>query len=245
MPTDFDISPRFPHPDVFPVGDRRVPAADVVEALRPFVSRARQERIDGVVARRTYTVATVIEGLYDLGNVHAVMRTAEGLGFAAFHMIEAGGTYKRSRRSSQGAEKWLDVARWPTPAACAAGLKRRGYRLAVTHLDAAVPVDTLDFSRPTALAFGNEAEGISDALLSLADARCIIPMNGFVQSFNISVAAALGLYHAYTDRLRSLGGSGDLSADEREILRAVYYRRSVAHADAILRRRCASVEQPS
>ena len=109
-----------------------------------------------------------------------------------------------------------------------------------THLDdTAVPISKIDFTRPTALVFGNEKEGISDALLALADQRCIIPMAGFVQSFNISVAAAVGLYHAYNDRVMRQGFHGDLSPGEREALLAAYYYRSVKHADDILKKAAA------
>jgi tRNA (guanosine-2'-O-)-methyltransferase len=82
--------------------------------------------------------------------------------------------------------------------------------------------------------FGNEREGVSDELLTAADARMVVPMAGFSKSFNISVAAALTLYHIRQDRIRRAGRHGDLSTGEQAILTAVYYLRSVEHAEAIL-----------
>lgn len=226
---------RFPHADPLVVGDDRYGVQDVLTHLAPMVSEARQARIAEVVMQRTYTVVPVVEGLYDLGNVSAVMRTAEALGFQGFHVIESGIEFKESPRVTQGADKWLDVENWPSAGACVAGLKRRGYRIAVTHLEAAVPVQALDFTEPTALIFGNEAEGISEEMLALADVRCVVPMVGFVQSFNISVAAALALHQAFRDRM-GRGGHGDLSEGERAVLAAVFYVRSVQHDAAILAR---------
>ncbi len=210
---------------------------DVLAYLDPMVSEARQRRIAEVVAQRTYTVVPVVEGLYDSGNVSAVMRTAEGLGFQGFNVIESGDEFQESSRVTQGADKWLDVERWPSAAACVGALKARGYRIAVTHLEAAVPLAELNFTEPTALVFGNEAEGISEEMLVLADVRCVIPMVGFVQSFNISVAAALALAHAYQDRMQRQGVHGDLSAEERRVLTASFFVRSVQYAEMILERK--------
>ncbi|MFQ5572439.1 MAG: TrmH family RNA methyltransferase, partial [Rhodothermales bacterium] len=174
--------------------------------------------------------------------VSAVMRTAEALGFQAFHVItheeqEDGVRYKSSERVTQGAEKWLDVWQWPTPEACVSRLKTQGYRVVATHLDArARPIDEIDFTQKTALVFGNERDGISPELLALADASCIVPMAGFTQSFNISVAAALCLYHARRDRLARRGCHGDLTEAQREALRALFYLKSVRQARAIMAR---------
>ncbi len=209
----------------------------VIERLRPYLTKQRIARIEAVVAQRTHTVVPVIEGLINMGNVSAVMRSAEALGFYRFHVIESKATrFKNSPRTSQGAEKWLDLLQWASPEACAVHLKERGYTLVATHLDeTSIPIDAIDFTHRTALVFGNEQGGVSREMLALSDQRCVIPMVGFVQSYNISVAAALGLYHAYRDRLRRQGAHGDLTDAEKTALIADYYRRSVRHSDEILR----------
>ncbi|MEM8485681.1 MAG: RNA methyltransferase [Bacteroidota bacterium] len=211
------------------------PPAEIIRLLTPFLSTERMARLADVISRRTDTVVTVIEGLINFGNVSAVMRSAEALGFHKFHIIEGDAAFKNSQRTSQGADKWLDVSKWSTPAACIPTLQAQGYNVVATHLDeTAVNIDEIDFTKPTALVFGNEADGVSDALLELADQRCIIPMAGFVQSFNISVAAAVALYHAYHDRMSRQGFHGDLGEAAQEALLASYCYRSVNHADDIL-----------
>ncbi len=47
--------------------------------------------------------------------------------------------------------------------------------------------------------------GVSPAALELADACAVVPMAGFVESFNISVAAALIMYEARRSREQALG----------------------------------------
>src|SRR5690606_24227591 len=136
-----------------------------------------------------------------------------------------------SARAAQGAHKWLDLATYDDVAAFADAARAAGYAIVATHLSAdAVPIAAYDFTRPTALVFGNEAEGVSEALLARADANVHLPIDGFVQSYNVSVAAALALYHARRDRLARQGRHGDLTADEQAILTAHYYLRSFAAA---------------
>ncbi|WP_243664613.1 TrmH family RNA methyltransferase [Rhodothermus marinus] len=66
--------------------------------------------------------------------------------------------YKTSERTAQGADKWLDVWTWPTAAEAVPVLKAAGYRIVATALEEAEPIDTFDFTVPTALVFGNEVE---------------------------------------------------------------------------------------
>lgn len=222
---------------------RRDPAAAgldsmaVVDLLAEYLTEERRARIEKVLDGRTYSLATVVDGLHDVGNISAIMRSAEAFGVQPFHVI-AGERFKLSTRTTQGAEKWLDVHKWRSPAACAAHLKDLGYWLVATHVDAtSATLEDLDFTESTALVFGNEAEGVSAAMLGLADERVAIRSPGFAQSFNVSVAAALCLHHAYRDRLSRRGYHGDLTDTERTRLRAAFYVRATPNAAALVRRK--------
>lgn len=219
----------------FTFGGRSFTPAEIVAELRPLLTEERAQRIEDVLSGRTSRVATVVEGLVNMGNVSAVMRSAEALGYQSFHVITGGDLFKDSQRTSQGAEKWLDVYQWETPADCIGYLKEEGRRILVTHLDdRSISIDAVDFTNPAAVVFGNERDGVSREMLELADDRIIVPMVGFVRSFNISVAAAVSLYHAYCDRRKRQGRHGDLTNSERKALRAVFYLRSVRRAEHIL-----------
>ena len=83
--------------------------------------------------------------------------------------------------------------------------------------------------------FGNEHAGVSEEAKQLADQRVKIDIHGFVESFNVSVAAAMALRHACDARERAAGRRGDLSTEEQRILRSVYYARHLgAKANDIL-----------
>lgn len=211
-------------------------AQDVVDRLAPHMTDRRRRRISDVVDHRTRSIVPVVEGLYDLGNVSAVLRSAEALGYYRAHVIETSEHFQHSSRTSAGAEKWIDLDRWSAPEPCYERLKAEGYGIAVTHLEASVPIEEVDFTQRTAVVFGNEADGVSETTLEHADVRFRLPIVGFVESYNVSVAAALTLYHVYRERQRRSGQHGDLSSAERTRLTARYYLRSVTKARQILRR---------
>ena len=85
-----------------------------------------------VAVTRNYKIGLVlpvIEGLANTGNVSAVMRSAEAMGFHQFHIIENNSHFKHSERTSKGAEKWLMINRWATPESCADYLHDHQYSL--------------------------------------------------------------------------------------------------------------------
>ena len=236
MTTEHDdsLNPRFPHRDPFEVQGHELSAREIIGLLADQMTDRRRERIDEVIDGRTYDVATVFDGPYDRGNVSAVIRTAEGLGFGPLHVVETQEEFKEANRVTQGADKWLDIFKWKTPAECVGHLKDRGYRICATHLEASTPIDQIDFSEPTAMVFGNERDGVSQEVLEASDVRCIIPMPGFSQSFNISVVAASLNNHIYRFRMDHLGGHGDLSEREKELLRASFYLRGINQPDRLV-----------
>ncbi len=198
----------------------------VLEKVGPMLTPERRLKIAQVVGGRCFSIVPVLEGIYDRGNVSAVMRSAEALGFVNFHVIENQEKFKEANRVTQGADKWVEVTKWKNSGDCIRDLKKKGFQICVTTLEGASDISEVDFSKPTALVLGNEKEGVSAEMIAAADVRVKIPMVGFVQSYNISVAGALSFYHIYQDRRMRLGQSGDLSEKERQILEAVYFLRS-------------------
>ena len=245
-----DSAPFFSLTDTVPVGGASYSAETVLRVLDPYLSDGRRDRVAAVAAARAFGVVPVLEGLVDPGNVNAVLRSAEGLGYGAAHLVGLEGEAaalaahaqsgeepavadrRAARRASQGAHKWVEVRAWETAEAYVAWAHARGARVAVTALRAdAVPVEDWDFSQPTALVVGSEHAGASAAVLAAADAALRLPLDGFVQSYNVSVAAALALYHA---RRQRADAHADLDADRQRVLRAHYTARAVSHAAALL-----------
>ncbi|MEA3365929.1 MAG: RNA methyltransferase [Candidatus Hydrogenedentes bacterium] len=223
-----------PHEARFDVHGEAFSANEILRVLDPHLTEKRKQRIAEIVSHRTYSVVPVLEGLYDFGNVNAVLRTAEALGYQGAHVIELLTKFKKANRVSLGAEKWLDIHRWEATEPCVKHLQGLGYRIVATHVEEGRDIADMAFDTPTAVFFGNEHEGISRTLSAMADELVRLPVVGFTESYNISVAAAITLYHVYRDRLTRLGSHGDLTHDEMLRLTAVYYRRSLVAADKIL-----------
>jgi tRNA (guanosine-2'-O-)-methyltransferase len=202
-----------------------------VRTLRPrlgepdFLGPERRARIDRVVAGRTRTLTVVMEAFCDPQNVNAVLRTCEAFGIQDVHVVEGIlKPYDRNRKVSQNADKWLDVHRWKSTRACLSHLKAEGYAVYATHLGPrSRALSALSFAGRVALVFGNEHRGVSEDALALADQVYAIPMVGFVQSLNVSVAAAISVARAVEQRVAERGPHGDLSEDEALALRERFY----------------------
>jgi len=206
-----------------------------------FLLPGRKARIDLVVASRTRTLTVVMEAFCDPQNVNAVLRTCDAFGVQEVHVVEGPmKPYDRNKKISQNADKWLDVVRWPSTPECLASLRQRGFAVYATHLgEGSVPLSALSFAPKVALVFGNESRGVSAEALALADARYAIPMRGFSQSLNVSVAAAVSLARAVERREAERGRHGDLPEADARALRERFYvlavkqRARIAKAEAV------------
>jgi tRNA (guanosine-2'-O-)-methyltransferase len=209
---------------------RRLEADAIVERLRPLVSARRQARIEEVVRSRTRDLTLVMEEIYSDHNNAAILRTADIFGLLDVHHVSATAELRLSRRVALGSEKWLNLVGHPGPEAAFSALRGRGYEVwaAAVH-GRSIDVDALPSDRPLALVFGNELEGLSAAAQRGADGCFRLPMRGFAESFNVSVAAALTL-----DRVLRRRPPAPLPVEEQAKLRACYHARSVRAAQQLL-----------
>lgn len=213
------------------VGDLEVTCDQVLELLGPMLTDERRRKLDEAVSRRSLEMVSVLENIYDRGNVSAVMRSSEAFGFLRMCLVDApGAKFKAANRVTRGADKWLDVRSYSTAIDAVRELKSEGYQIWTTDLNTDVTIDTLDWSGKNAIVLGNEKDGVSPEMHALVDGRMRIPMMGFTQSFNISVAAALIFYRAHLEtRGRFLS-----EAQAKQVL-ANYYLRCFDNPESLLR----------
>lgn len=166
-----------------------------------IMTQKRINKINTVISQRQQGII-VFEDIYDPHNAAAVLRTMDGFGFqTAYFIFEKRQKYSPrqvGRVSSSSANKWLTIKSFATSQECIEELKRDGYTTYATHLYPERQIDLYTQSLPTlgpriALIFGNEHSGVSEYVSSQSDYHLHIPMSGFVESFNISVCAALVL----------------------------------------------------
>lgn len=189
--------------------------------------------------RRQPDLTVVLERVHKPHNMAAVVRSADAAGLFEVHIVPGEGGSHISPQTAQGAEKWVRLHRHRSVREPAAILKERGYTLLAAHLDdSAVDFREVDFTRPVAVIFGAERQGVSAETAALADHSIRIPMEGLVQSLNISVACALVLFEA--QRQRRLAGL----YDERRLDAATYDRTLFEWAYPHLARRLRASGKP-
>lgn len=211
-------------------------AERVVEVLAPYVSESRRERFDAILDARTRDVVVVLEDVVNDHNGAAVMRTSDAMGLQEVHLIPNDSGFRVSRKVARGAHKWIDAVSHDSVEAAYAHLRRDGYEVWVSSVHGrTVPVAEIPPDRKVALVFGNERDGVSDAALAGADGRFHVPMYGFVESLNISVAAALALAEVVEPR-RSAGQLHGLERVDRAVLAARWYQRTVRASNELLAR---------
>lgn len=204
--------------------------------LENFISKDRKQRFLKVLQYRTRFITVAVEDIYQLHNTSAVLRSCEVFGVQDLHLIERRFGKRLDRKIAMGAQQWVTLYRHTRTKDCIEALRSRGYRIVATS--PAEIGDTLEefiIDRPAALFFGTEKEGLSSEVLEAADAHLRIPMAGFTESLNISVAAAIILYQ-FTNEVRNSQLDWQLSESEMLELRLAWTIQSVKGAQAIIRR---------
>jgi tRNA (guanosine-2'-O-)-methyltransferase len=207
--------------------------------LLTFLTADRQARFAEVLSQRTRRITVVLEDFYGTHNIGAVLRTCDAFGIQDVHVIEDEHEFEHVPEIALGSQKWLTIHRHGAPnprLRCVTALRQAGYRLlAVTPHADAQPPEEVDVAQPCALVFGTEKDGLTDEILSLADGAVRIPMCGFVESLNVSVAAAICVY-PIVQRLRRGPHDWGLTDAERETLLFDWVRKSVPHVESLEQR---------
>ncbi len=197
-------------------------------------SKERLARIDEILTRKQPTLQMMLDRVHNSQNLSTLIRTCDAVGVLDIYYSSVSDEMLRIHKTiTQGAHRWTfrhrvedaDRVRFLQQK------RKEGFGVVVTHLNAdAVSFREVDYTKPTLIVMGNEKEGVSSELIAEATDVVVIPMQGMVQSLNVSVAAALILYEA--QRQRQEAGMYDLpqlSLERREAIKAEWiYRDTVA-----------------
>lgn len=218
--------PETSTPSASPVDLER--ARKVIDVLEPLTTEARKARLLEVLGARIGSVTVVLDNPHDPHNGSAVLRSADAFGVTRVHVLRQTEEFLAAHTVALGAERWVDVVEHRTPDTIIEELRRTGHRIVVTHPEGELTPPDLARLERVALVLGNEKDGVGPQLTAAADLRVRVPMRGFVESLNMSVAAALLVHSAASGR------EGDLTGDERALLYARWLTASVPRAAEIL-----------
>ncbi|MGQ9699614.1 MAG: TrmH family RNA methyltransferase [Candidatus Bipolaricaulaceae bacterium] len=104
----------------------------------------------------------------------------------------------------------------PDPAVPPSGAGPRGFCVFAATPQGQLLLEGLPMEPPLALLFGSETEGVAPEILARCHGTFRVPMWGFVQSLNVSVATGVALYVVVTACRRALGQTGDLSPPSKK-----------------------------
>jgi tRNA (guanosine-2'-O-)-methyltransferase len=166
----------------------------------------REQKFKDVIRQRQNNLTLVLENIWDPHNVSAILRTADSVGVLDIYLVYTTAEFpKMGKKSSAGSRKWMKFIQHESIESCYSELKEKNYTILATHLgEHSRSLYDLDLVQRTALVFGNEHDGVSTLAHEMADGNFMIPQTGFVQSLNVSVAAAVTLYEAFRQRRNNL-----------------------------------------
>ncbi|MBL7006469.1 MAG: RNA methyltransferase [Spirochaetia bacterium] len=166
-----------------------------------LITEERLLKMKKVLKNRTRYISVALENIFQPHNASAVLRSCDAFGIQDIHIIENSNKFSSNPAVDMGTSQWLTLQRYRdkgnNSAAAIEALKSQGYRVIATSPHSNdMHLDEFDLSKGKAVfLFGTELDGLTPEALAAADEYVKIPMYGFVESFNISVCAALTLHH--------------------------------------------------
>jgi TrmH family RNA methyltransferase len=164
------------------------------------VAEQKTHRLDEIKLKPNPLVL-ILESVEKPGNLGAILRTADAAGVDAVIICDPQTDFYNPNviRSSIGCLFTVQTAsasseetlRW---------LKQNNINIYCTYLKASQSYHLIDYKVPCAIVMGTEATGLSDAWVGASTANIIIPMQGEIDSMNVSTATAVVVFEAKRQR---------------------------------------------
>lgn len=199
--------------------DNRIPYQQVPEEKLNRVSRKNHQGVIALTSPVTFhnlenTIAEIYEkgeipfllmfdGISDVRNFGAMVRTAECAGIHAIVIPEKGAARIGSDavKTSAGALHKMPICRVPQIKEAVKYMQNSGIRVLGASEKANDNYYSEKFTAPVCLVMGSEDVGLSDAVLRTCDGLIKIPLVGEIQSLNVSVAAGILIFDIVRQRL--------------------------------------------
>ncbi len=165
---------------------------------------------------RTFTLLAALDEVQDPHNLGAIIRTAEGAG--------AGIVIPRHRaaevtaavvKASAGATEHAAISQVRNLADFLAAAKAAGFWVYGAAAGAGTAYTAQDYRYPTCFVVGSEGQGLGRRVESLCDVMVSLPLQGKVDSLNVSVSTGILLYEAV--RQRAAAAEPDQTPPSEEI----------------------------
>ncbi|MGH2554784.1 MAG: TrmH family RNA methyltransferase [Actinomycetota bacterium] len=155
----------------------------------------------------------VLVEVRDPGNAGTILRSADasGAGGVVFTRASVDVYNQKTVRATAGSLFHVPVVREVGVEETVSTLRERGFRVLAAASVGAGSVYEADLSADTAVLFGNEARGLSQDAMALADETVRVPIAGRAESLNLAAAATLVLFEAARQRGTAAAGNDVLA----------------------------------
>jgi tRNA (guanosine-2'-O-)-methyltransferase len=179
------------------------------------MNERRRELIDRYYRNKIQGAELLLDNVWDPHNVAAILRSVDGFGISRVNLYYTVEQYpeigRSSSKSSASATKWVRCEKVDDLAAFAEERKSDGYRfVGADRTDSAVSLVDYRFSERSIVVMGSEHHGLQSETRAVIDDYVYIPMTGMVESYNVSVAAAVIMYELHRQKGHDLLDRGKL-----------------------------------
>jgi len=182
----------------------RVQALVQTHSLDELLERLEASQADVPLAQRVQPLLLVLDGVTDPHNLGACLRVADGAGAHAVIAPKdhAAGINATVAKVASGAAETVPYFMVTNLARTLGELKERNIWVIGTSDTATQTVYDTDLRGPVALVLGAEGDGMRQLTAKTCDQLVRIPMQGAVESLNVSVASASFQLKAVRQRTR-------------------------------------------
>lgn len=210
--------------------------------LERFILEERASRMRDVASKRSRSLTIVLDEIKNVHNISAIIRSADAFGIQDLHLLYR--EFSSSKGVAQGSDRWLSIHKYDSAEDLIKKLRADDYKIVtlapkdnIDQKQKSVAIHDLPFSdEKLALVFGNEKHGVSQIFQDSSDYSAYIPMFGFVESFNVSVACAISLFCSTISGAKEDRQVESISEKSQEELYASWLLKEVPKADLVLQR---------
>ncbi len=169
-----------------------------------MISPERFSKIKQLLSLRQPDLTVLMDNVNKPHNLSAIIRSCDAVGIETVHAVSTDNVIKNRQRAARGSNKWVNIVLHENIAKACNTLRKKDMQILVAHYsNEAVNFRAIDYTKPTAIVMGAELFGPSEDAVSQADHFIYVPMQGMVESLNVSVAAAVILFEAQRQRLEA------------------------------------------
>ncbi len=164
----------------------------------------RYQKLKRTLDLRQPDLTLLTDQIHKPRNIAALLRTSDAVGIHHLNMVWPWDKHRNYSGTAMGSDRWVDIVRHASMPEAIDTLRSQNYKIYAAHLSAqAKDYRDVDYTLPCAILMGNEKQGVTEESARKVDEHIIIPMMGMVESFNVSVAAAIILAEAQKQRMQA------------------------------------------